>query len=99
MRGFVWLGIAVLLIFAWIGSYVMYHVAGFLIHLLLIFALISLVIHVFSGGRRCAGGSSPGFVRRQHWLRSRTFDHCFYRRSYSSFAFSFFSSARFEGVY
>jgi len=41
----------VLLIFAWIGSYVMYHVAGFLIHLLLIFALISLVIHVFSGGR------------------------------------------------
>jgi hypothetical protein len=51
MRGFVWLAIAVLLIFAWIGSYVMYHVAGFLIHLLLIFALISLVIHVFSGGR------------------------------------------------
>ena len=51
MRGFVWLGIAVLLIFAWIASYVMYHVAGFLIHLLLIFALISLVIHVFSGGR------------------------------------------------
>jgi hypothetical protein len=51
MRGFVWLGIAVLLIFAWIGSFIMYHVAGFLVHLLLIFALISLVIHVFSGGR------------------------------------------------
>ncbi len=51
MRGFVWLGIAVLLIFAWIGSFIMYHVAGFLIHLLLIFALISLVIYVFSGGR------------------------------------------------
>ena len=51
MRGFVWLGIAVLLFFAWIGSYVMYHVAGFLIHLLLIFALISLVVHIFSGGR------------------------------------------------
>ena len=51
MRGFVWLGIAVLLIFAWIGSFVMYHVAGFLIHLLLIFALISLLIHLFSGGR------------------------------------------------
>ena len=51
MRGFVWLGIAVLLIFAWIGSFIMYHVAGFLIHLLLIFALISLVIQVFSGGR------------------------------------------------
>jgi len=51
MRGFVWLGIAVLLVFAWIGSFVMYHVAGFLIHLLLIFALISLVIHLFTGGR------------------------------------------------
>ena len=52
MRGFVWLGIAVLLFFAWIGSYFMYHVAGFLIHLLLIFALISLVIQLFTGGRR-----------------------------------------------
>jgi uncharacterized membrane protein YfcA len=51
LRGFVWLGIAVLLICAWVGSYVMYHVAGFLIHLLLIFALISLVIHLFSGRR------------------------------------------------
>ena len=52
MRGFIWLAIAVVLIFAWIGSYVMYHVAGFLIHLLLIFALISLVIHAFSGGAK-----------------------------------------------
>ena len=51
MHGFIWLAIALLLLFAWIGSFVMYHVAGFLIHLLLIFALISLVIHVFSGGR------------------------------------------------
>jgi hypothetical protein len=51
MRGFIWLAIAVLLIFAWLGSFVMYHVAGFLIHLLLIFALISLVIHLFTGGR------------------------------------------------
>ena len=51
MRGFIWLAIAVLLIFAWVGSFVMYHVAGFLIHLLLIFALISLVIHLFTGGR------------------------------------------------
>jgi Family of unknown function (DUF5670) len=51
MRGFIWLAIAVLLFFAWIGSFVMYHVAGFLIHLLLIFALISLVIRLFSGRR------------------------------------------------
>jgi hypothetical protein len=59
MRGFVWLAVAVLLFFAWVGSFIMYHVAGFLIHLLLIFALISLVIHLFTGRR---GGSDV--VRR-----------------------------------
>jgi len=51
MRGFIWLALAVLLLFAWIGSFIMYHVAGFLIHLLLIFAAISLVIHLFTGNR------------------------------------------------
>jgi ABC-type Fe3+ transport system permease subunit len=51
MRGFVWLTLAVLLFFAWIGSFIVYHVAGFLIHLLLIFALISLVIQLFTGRR------------------------------------------------
>jgi hypothetical protein len=51
MRGFVWLAITLLLLFAWIGSFVMYHVAGFLIHLLLLFALISLLIHLFTGKR------------------------------------------------
>jgi Family of unknown function (DUF5670) len=55
MRGMVWLAIAILLIFAWIGSFVMYHVAGFLIHLLLIFAVISLLLSLFSG-RRAKGG-------------------------------------------
>jgi len=33
MRSFIWLVLAVLLVFAWIGSFVMYHVAGSLIHL------------------------------------------------------------------
>jgi len=51
MRSFIWLVLAVLLVFAWIGSFVMFHVAGFLIHLLLIFAVISLVIHLFRGRR------------------------------------------------
>jgi hypothetical protein len=51
MRGFIWLAIAVLLLFAWVGSFVMYHVAGFLIHLLLIFAVIALVIHLLTGRR------------------------------------------------
>jgi hypothetical protein len=56
MRGLIWLALAVLLFFAWIGSFVMYHVAGFLIHLLLILALISLVIHLFTGRRAVRGG-------------------------------------------
>jgi Family of unknown function (DUF5670) len=51
MRGFIWLATAVLLLFAWIGSFIMYHVAGFLIHLLLIFAVISLLIHLLTGKR------------------------------------------------
>lgn len=51
MRGFIWLTIAILLLFTWIGSFVVYHVAGFLIHLLLIFALIALVIQLFTGRR------------------------------------------------
>jgi len=51
MRSFIWLVLAVLVVFAWIGSFVMFHVAGFLIHLLLIFAVISLVIHFFRGRR------------------------------------------------
>lgn len=48
MRGLIWLTIAILLLFAWVGSFIVYHVAGFLIHLLLIFALIALVIQLFT---------------------------------------------------
>jgi hypothetical protein len=48
MRGYIWLVLALLLFLAWVGSYVIYHVAGFLIHLLLIFALISVIIYIFS---------------------------------------------------
>lgn len=41
--------IAFLLFILWIGGFVFFHAAGFLIHLLLIFAIISLVAHLFSG--------------------------------------------------
>jgi uncharacterized protein DUF5670 len=44
---FAWLGLAILLLIIWIGSFILYHVAGFLIHLLLIFAVISLILHLF----------------------------------------------------
>jgi hypothetical protein len=49
---FIWLLLAFLLFFAWIGGFVVYHTAGFLIHLLLIFAVISIIIHLVSGRAR-----------------------------------------------
>jgi hypothetical protein len=35
----------------WLGGFFMFHVSGFLIHILLIFAVISLVMHLVSGRR------------------------------------------------
>jgi Family of unknown function (DUF5670) len=45
------LGIALLLFVLWIGGFLMFHIAGFFIHLLLIFAVIALVVHLFSGSK------------------------------------------------
>jgi hypothetical protein len=45
---FIWLLLAFFLVFVWIGSFVLYHVAGFAIHVLLILAVISIIIHLFS---------------------------------------------------
>jgi uncharacterized membrane protein YfcA len=49
---FVWLLLAFLLVFVWIGSFVLYHVAGLAIHVLLILAMISIIIHLFSSKKR-----------------------------------------------
>jgi hypothetical protein len=61
MRGFVWLVLALLLFLAWVGSYIVYHVAGLAVHLLVVFALISLFIvaldTIRAVGARC--GYSP----------------------------------------
>jgi hypothetical protein len=51
MRSFVWLGLGVLLFLAWAIIYFVFHIAGVLIHVLLIFALISFMIYVFIGKR------------------------------------------------
>ncbi len=51
MRDFVWLALAALLFLAWVISYIVFHVAGFLIHLLLVFALISVIADAFIGKR------------------------------------------------
>ena len=45
--------LAIVLVVMWLGGFFMFHTAGFLIHLLLLFAIISLVMH-FVTGRRAA---------------------------------------------
>ena len=45
--------LAVVLVLLWLGGFTLFHVSGFLIHLLLIFAVISVIMH-FVTGRRSA---------------------------------------------
>ena len=49
----VWTILFVVLLVAWIAGFTVFHVAGGLIHLLLVLAVISLVMH-FVMGRRTA---------------------------------------------
>ena len=48
---FIFLVLALLLFFTWIGAFVVFHVSVALIHLLLALAVIFVLVHVF-GGRR-----------------------------------------------
>jgi len=43
--------LAVVLVVMWIGGLVMFKTAGLLIHLLLLFALISIIMHFVTGRR------------------------------------------------
>jgi len=43
--------LAIVLLLMWVGGFVMFKSAGLLIHILLIFAVISLVMHLVSGRR------------------------------------------------
>jgi hypothetical protein len=43
--------IAFLLLIMWAGGFLFFHVAGGLIHLLLLFAVISFVVHFITGTR------------------------------------------------
>jgi hypothetical protein len=47
----IWVILFVILLIAWIGGFTVFHVAGALIHLLLILALVSLVMHFLMGRR------------------------------------------------
>lgn len=46
------LGLAVLLVIAWILGFIVFHVTAFAIHILLIIAFIALILHFVRGGRR-----------------------------------------------
>jgi hypothetical protein len=47
----IWTILFVVLLIAWLGGFTVFHVAGGLIHLLLVFAVISLVLHFVLGPR------------------------------------------------
>jgi hypothetical protein len=47
----IWTVLFVILLIAWIGGFVVYHVAGGLIHLLLLLAVIFLILHFVMGKR------------------------------------------------
>jgi hypothetical protein len=51
MRFGPFLGIAILLLILWLGGFLMFHIAGGLIHLLLLFAVISLIIHFVTSAK------------------------------------------------
>jgi len=44
--------LAVVLVVLWLGGFTLFHVSSFLIHILLIFAVISIILHFVGGGRR-----------------------------------------------
>jgi hypothetical protein len=46
---FVFLALAFILFFTWIGAFIVFHVAAAMIHLLLLLALVFFLIHLFSG--------------------------------------------------
>ena len=43
--------IAILLLLAWVAGFLMFHIAGVLIHVLLVFALLSFIFHFITGRR------------------------------------------------
>ena len=51
MRFGPFLALAILLFILWVGGFVVLHGAGMLIHLLLVFAVISIMVHLFTGSR------------------------------------------------
>jgi hypothetical protein len=47
-----WLILGIVLVVLWLGGFLVFHTAGFLIHILLILAVISIIFHFLRGGSR-----------------------------------------------
>ena len=47
-----WLALAIILILLWVGGFLLFHLAAFFLHILLIVAAVALIVHLVSGGRR-----------------------------------------------
>ena len=41
-----WLALAIILILLWVGGFLLFHIAAFALHILLIVAAVALVIHL-----------------------------------------------------
>jgi hypothetical protein len=46
-----WLLLALILVILWAGGFFVMHISSFFIHLLIIFAVISLILHFVTGRR------------------------------------------------
>ena len=44
--------LALVLVLLWLGGFFVLHISSFLIHLLIVFAVISLIVHFVTGRRR-----------------------------------------------
>ena len=51
MEAFMWLGLAVLLLILWALGAFAFHVAGSLIHLLLVLAVVAIIVNFVTGRR------------------------------------------------
>jgi hypothetical protein len=47
-----YLGIFLALVLVWVAAFVVFHVANFLVHLVLFFALVALALHFLWGGKK-----------------------------------------------
>lgn len=52
MKFSAYMGIFVLLLLLWVAAFLVFHIANFLVHLLLFFALVALALHFLWGGKK-----------------------------------------------